>query len=483
VVPPLLLGGEKVAVFMVDAFRFEMASELFEELKAVSGGAAIDLKPRLAELPTITAVGMNALAPVARGERLTVAGEFKGFRTGEYTVSSPDGRCRAMGASAAGGTCLRLELTELCERTPQALRAIRDHQLIVVDTTEIDDAGEANVGLHTFEATLRQLRAGWHHLQAAGVKQAVFTADHGFLLQDGTGAIPFGRKTDPSRRYVLDEHGRVMDGITPVSLASLGYDGLSGYLLLREDTAPFATPRPERFVHGGNSPQERIIPVLTITRKQAAMSGLTEYAVEAQALDGLLTYQRLRLRIVFPPGSQTSLAYAGPRTIDLDLRVPDRQNVQVIIKEVTGGASIKAGRLQVPVGEAWSEVLFTLEALADERVPIEVCHSDNIQKVRPARLDRLFFANGRQKPAPPPQRGAGPPPWAEGLEDERVRAVFVHIDRHGSIAETELIAKLGSAGAARRFALNFDAYLAKIPFEVRSESNASGKRYVREEDK
>lgn len=59
----------------------------------------------------------------------------------------------------------------------------------------------------------------------------------------------------------------------------------------------------------------------------------------------------------------------------------------------------------------------------------------------------------------------------------------MHIEKHGSITETEIIAMLGNARAARRFALNFDHYLTKLPFGVRSESNASGKRYVREEEK
>jgi hypothetical protein len=42
---------------------------------------------------------------------------------------------------------------------------------------------------------------------------------------------------------------------------------------------------------------------------------------------------------------------------------------------------------------------------------------------------------------------------------------------------------LGTARAARRFALNFDEYLKNLPFIVESESNASGKRYVRKEEK
>ena len=34
--------------------------------------ARVELRPRLAELPTTTAIGMNALAPVARGGRMTL---------------------------------------------------------------------------------------------------------------------------------------------------------------------------------------------------------------------------------------------------------------------------------------------------------------------------------------------------------------------------------------------------------------------------
>jgi hypothetical protein len=73
--------------------------------------------------------------------------------------------------------------------------------------------------------------------------------------------------------------------------------------------------------------------------------------------------------------------------------------------------------------------------------------------------------------------------WTEVVEDEGIRGVFIHIEKHGSITEAEIITMLGNARAARRFALNFDTYLIKLPFRVRSESNASGKRYVREEEK
>ena len=283
-------------MFLIDAFRYEMATELVEELKGV--GTVVDLKPRLAELPTITSVGMNVLAPVAQSERLRVAGIFQGFKTGEFTVRKPDDRARAMGMRSVGKPALLLKLADVCEvATAKLTKDVKSHQLIVVHSKEIDDAGEANVGLPTFESTLRQIKAAWHHLQLAGVKSFVFTADHGFLLQDETTLTrPFGTKRDPQRRHVVDDHPRAEAGMVHVSMSSLGYDGIPGYLLFRDDTAVFATGTPgATFVHGGNSLQERVIPVLTVTRQRAASrAAYSEFAVEVEAQPDVIGVHRLR---------------------------------------------------------------------------------------------------------------------------------------------------------------------------------------------
>src|ERR1019366_2234997 len=405
VVHPLTLSSEKVAVFLIDAFRYEMATELVQELKGA--GTPVDLKPRLAELPTITSVGMNVLAPVAQDERLSVAGIFQGFKTGEFTVRTPEQRARAMGLRSAGKPALLLKLADVCEASTAALtKDVKPHALIVVHSKEIDDAGEANVGLPTFESTLHQIKAAWHHLQLAGVKNCVFTADHGFLLQDETTEVrPFGTKRDPQRRHILDEHARAEAGMVNVSVSSLGYDGLSGYLLFRDDTAVFATGNPgASFVHGGNSPQERVIPVLTVTRKRAESGGLLEYTTDVEALPDALGLHRLRLRV---RDAKTTLGFVGARTIDLAIRVPDR-DIRVVVKEP---ATQGAGRLQVPVSEAWTEVFFALEGPADERVRVEVHHPDKIEKVQSATPDQWYSVSGtstsgaKKAPSTPP-----PPP-------------------------------------------------------------------------
>jgi len=493
VVLPLTQTGEKVAVFLIDAFRFEMASELAEEL--AEAGTQVDLKPRLAELPTITAVGMNALAPVAKNEALVVAREFQGFRTGEYTVADPDTRTRAMGMRSVGTSGLKLELSKVYDAETAALaKQVKPHRLIVVHSKEIDDAGEANIGLPTFDSTLRQIKAAWHHLQLAGVKQAVFTSDHGFLLQDETTERrPFGSKKDPDRRHVFDPHPRAEAGMLNVSLGSLGYEGLEGYLLFREDTAVFATGNANAtFVHGGNSPQERVIPVLTVGRKRVDPIGSAEYAVEVQPLPDALGLHRIRLRVCFAKETTTALGFAAARGVDLSFRAPENELVETILKEVSAPSELKTGRVHVPISETWTEVFFGLEGPTDGRVQLEVHHPDGIERVRPASLEAWFSVRGteRLRVGKEPSAAAGksvPPPtvegWAAAILDENVRKVFVQIEKHGVVTETEVTHLLGSPRAFRRFSLEFEQHLPKLPFLVRIETADGGKRYVREGDR
>lgn len=496
VVQPLVMTGEKVAYFLIDAFRFEMATELVDALKGP--GTNVDLKPRLAELPSVTSVGMNALAPVATGGKLHVAGIFQGFKTGEFTVRGPDDRVRAMGARSAGKKALYLTLAQASDAsTAELTKQVKPHNLIVVHSKEIDDAGEANAGIPTFESTLQQIKAAWHHLQLAGVKQFVFTADHGYLLQDETTVqADFGTKKDPQRRHILDAYPRQEPGMVNVSVSALGYEGIHGYLLFREDTAVFATGNPgASFVHGGNSPQERVIPVLTITRQRAEKGGLAEYVIEAETQQPLLGLNRVRLRVNFKKDSTTGLAFAAPATIDIALRVPGRNDIRVVLKDATQPAVLKAGRIQAPVGDTYFEVLFGLEGPADERVRLEVLHPDGLEKVQGAKPDAWYAVVGSAvatssstkakvpSAPPPPSPALSGASWADGIEDEAVRKVFVHVDKHGAITEVELTAMLGSPRAARRFASAFESFLDRLPFRVRIESNDSGKRYVRESDR
>jgi hypothetical protein len=99
------------------------------------------------------------------------------------------------------------------------------------------------------------------------------------------------------------------------------------------------------------------------------------------------------------------------------------------------------------------------------------------------RLEQLARKPNGDRAEPP--EGPCPPPvehpaWAADLADPGARSVFLHLETHGSVTEAEIIAFLGSPRAYRRFSLDFEQHVRSVPFRVRIEPAADGKRYVKE---
>ncbi|MFM2310979.1 MAG: hypothetical protein RLZZ04_255 [Cyanobacteriota bacterium] len=493
-VHPLTQSDRPTAYFIIDAFRYEMATELLEEFRGT--GTTVNLQGCYCELPSITAVGMNVLAPVQQSGKLTLAGNkgFTGFKTGEYTVSKPSDRVRAMGdksidnVSAGRRKARSLNLADVCHKSTTSLKqSCANANLIVVHSKEIDDAGEANVGIATFENWLQQIKSAWNHLKSIGIQEFVFTADHGFLLQDETTQeITYGTKRDPKRRYVLTDESRQETGTVTVSLNSLNYEGQQGYLLFPKTTAVFATVNNHNatFVHGGNSLQERVIPVLTVSHQQAAIDSKNiRYVIEAQAESDLLGFSRIRLKLKQDPMAIDgwALAYMGAEKVNLALRVHNRSDILISIKEAPG-IEVKNQQLYLQANESSAEVLFDLKGNKDERVRIEVFHPDNLAEIKPLILTSYFNVSGaliKDASSSKPAILASNSDWQNSFIDANIKQVFLHLEQHHSLTESELNQMLGSPRQARRFAGNLEQYLTQVPFSVRVETTSNGKRYVK----
>jgi hypothetical protein len=488
VVRPLTREPGITALFAVDGFRFEMGEELRYELGELAA-TTIQLKARLAELPTVTAVGMNALAPVASGGRLTPVmpsgddGSVAGFSAGEFRVVDPDSRKRAMHASAGGTTCPWLNLADVVKEDAGSLkRRIAQARLVVVHSQEIDEAGEKNVGPAVFEHVMQTLRAAWHLLRDAGVRRFVITSDHGFLFHDESAAPAqrHGRQIDPTRRHVISPVAADHASEVRVPLADLGYVGAAGHLMCPETTTVFDTGRRRRtYVHGGNSLQERVIPVLTIVHRAAAGGSTLEYAIAAAAREAVGGMHCLDITV--ETTAQGGLDFGGAPEVAIALRVPQSDEVQVELCQTRGKARLHGGSALATVGEAF-ELFFRLSGPSGLRVPIELYHPNAEATVQPAvTKDRFEVTPARattQAPATPAvaMRPAG---WLDALPEGGIRHVFQHLEAHGVITEAEAGAMLGGARGLRRFTLQFDTLAKTAPFGVRIDVVAGVKRYVR----
>src|SRR5690606_11389943 len=90
------------------------------------------------------------------------------------------------------------------------------------------------------------------------------------------------------------------------------------YLVLRPDTAVWqTTSKMPAFVHGGNSLQERVIPVLLLERHGTRGKTTSRYEVVARAEPAHLGRQRLRLAVRLQKQATGEMTFASPKTIRL----------------------------------------------------------------------------------------------------------------------------------------------------------------------
>jgi hypothetical protein len=484
VVRPAVEAGGPVAYFVVDALRFEMAAAL-AGLLGKESGAKLELRPRYAELPTLTEVGMNALAPVNRAGRLglELAGDsILGFRVGEVRVSTPKSRQKTMHERVGGETCPWIALEDLLERDPASLRqAIGRARLAVVHAEGIDKSGEKGVGLDHFENELHRLRAAWLRLRDAGVQRFVVTADHGFLLQDETTRVPLahGKKTDVGRRHVITRHPADHAGTVRVPAKELQYDAEDVHFVFPENTMPFDVgDKAKAFVHGGNSLQERIIPVLTATYRHAKGATTVRYKATGFAEDPVGGLHRIRatLRIA----SQHELVFGGKREVELQLVALDGTDVAVDLVEADG-ARIAGGALVAPL-ETPFWVAFRLRGNEALRSRVALRGALGGDDVIALELERRFSVEVVPGLAPAVTSASSKPgtAWLDALPEGGVREVFAHILEFGGINEVDATRMLGGGRPFRKFSREFERHASLAPFEVRIDASSGQKRYVRE---
>jgi hypothetical protein len=251
-------------------------------------------------------------------------------------------------------------------------------------------------------------------------------------------------------------------------------------LIFPESTAVFDTGRrPMHFVHGGNSLQERVIPVLTLVHRAGASGSTVRYIVHAAPREGVAGMHCLEVRVEVT--AQRDLDFGGVREVELGLRVPEAPEVRAELCQTRGGARLSTGSIVATVGEKF-ERFFRLIGATDDRVLVELRHLGADAEIVPCVVDGRFAVTARgvvdvSPSAVAAHRGLG---WLEGLPEPGIRKVFEHLAAHGVVTETEAAAMLGGPRALRRFALKFEEYTAKAPFGVRIDVIAGVKRYVRE---
>lgn len=273
VAPIVKDGRTKVVVIISDGMRYEVAEELTSMIRGENRFDA-SLSAVLGSLPSYTQLGMASLLPQSSleldPEGLPVLADGKptnGTANRDTILKSVKGHAiTAAQVLAMPGS----ELRELYTK----------HQVFYVYHDRIDAAGDsASTERTVFEAaeeTLRellQLVKKWTNANATNI---LITADHGFLYQD----IPLEQAyyvsegpqgdavTKTNRRYVL---GRSLKPSPSFMTFTSAQAGLVGDIDIQIPKSIHRIPQPgagTRYVHGGASLQEIVVPVITVNKKR-----------------------------------------------------------------------------------------------------------------------------------------------------------------------------------------------------------------------
>ena len=271
-VQPFLSKGQKVFVIVSDALRYEVAMDFAQQLRSANRWTA-EVDAVLGCLPSYTQLGMASLLPGS-----------------QWSVDASTANVTVNGRSAVG-TANRAEILRLaCDSKATALQSeqflelntktegralMRDHEVIYIFHNAIDKVGDAAATeAKTFDAVeqaFKELDLIIKKVANVNGSNMLLTSDHGFLFQqddldDGDMAEypAAGEWTYRNRRFAF---GRAIVPSTAVKVftsTALGLQGdWSAAFPLSLGRFPLQGSG-KRFVHGGTSLQEVVVPVVKI---------------------------------------------------------------------------------------------------------------------------------------------------------------------------------------------------------------------------
>jgi len=263
---------EKTAYVLVDALRYEMGRELLDGL---SEEFEVTIEVSIAQLPSITPVGMAALMPgVEKGlELVEMPGGKIAITVGSETLKDRASRLKYF-CQAVGNDATVLKLNELMKPSAETKKKIKGSSLILVTSQEIDrwgEEGEEDEARIFMEQVLERLRTGIRNLGRLGATRLIVTADHGHLFGETIASgmkmdQPGGKTVELHRRVWIGKGGTTGEGYLRVKASQLGLGGDLEFAFPKSLSC-FKAGGSAAYFHGGISLQELVIPVILLKTK------------------------------------------------------------------------------------------------------------------------------------------------------------------------------------------------------------------------
>jgi uncharacterized protein (TIGR02687 family) len=302
-VQPFLSKGQKVFVIISDALRYEAAADFAQRLCSANRWNA-EVDAVWGVLPSYTQLGMAALLP---GKQLALDAATATVTVDGQSATGTKNRAEIL-RLACGGKATAIQAEDFLElNTKTDGRALmRDHEVIYIYHNVIDKIGDAS---GTEGKTFDAVEQAFDELDLIIKKVAningsnmLLTADHGFLFQqdevaeDDATPLPAAHEwTFRNRRVSL---GRGLPADSKIKIfdsAALGVGGdWSSAFPLSLGRFPLQGSG-MRYVHGGVSLQEVVVPVVKIHKARTDDTGRVE--IELLRVPAKITTGQLSLAL------------------------------------------------------------------------------------------------------------------------------------------------------------------------------------------
>lgn len=277
-VAPFRRKDQRICVVISDALRYEIAEEFLGRVRSLDRYEA-DIAPMLSTLPSYTQLGMASLLP---NKEIQIADNDTGVVfVGGQSAQGLANRQKILQSGRAGDRVHACKADEIMGMPGDDARAlIRDNDVIYIYHNRIDATGDKTVSeervFEAAEETQEDLLKLIKKLTGANVNNILVTADHGFIYQnrpieesDYSASEAKGETVlFRDRRFVLGKGLSEHPSFRKFTPEALGLQGEVEVLIPKSINRLRLKGSGSRYVHGGASLQECVVPVVTINKKR-----------------------------------------------------------------------------------------------------------------------------------------------------------------------------------------------------------------------
>ena len=271
------IGEKKLFVIISDAFRYECGVELHEAIQKENRFVST-LKYQFAGLPSYTQLGMASLLPHGK---IQFGGNSDDILVDGQSTKGIDARRKILqaGSGVRATTISAEELMKLASKGQDARDLVTQNDLIYIYHNRIDKVGDEKTSEEKVIDAAREeisfLIDLIKKIKNMNGYNVVITADHGFLYQneplldsDFADAEVDGDIYKFNRRFVLGKGLHYKSNVKSYSAMQLGIESDIEVLIPKSINRLRVQGAGSRYIHGGSSLQELVIPVIHVTAKR-----------------------------------------------------------------------------------------------------------------------------------------------------------------------------------------------------------------------